>query len=56
MTAGSWARCRASARYFAEASQNPLKGSIVYGWGTLTESFKVFLHRAGLGTPRARTS
>ena len=42
--------------YFPEASQNPLKGSIVYGWGTLTESFKVFLHRAGLGTPRARTS
>lgn len=42
--------------YFDEASQNPLKGSIVYGWGTLTESFKVFLHRAGLGTMRARTS
>jgi glycosyltransferase involved in cell wall biosynthesis len=42
--------------YFPEASQNPLKGSIVYGWGTLTESFKVFLHRAGLGTMRARTS
>ena len=42
--------------YFDEASQNPLKGSIVYGWGTLTESFKVFLHRAGVGTPRARTS
>ena len=42
--------------YFEEASQNPFKGSVVYGWGTLTESFKVFLHRAGLGTPRARTS
>ena len=42
--------------YFPEASQNPLKGSIVYGWGTLTESFKVFLRRAGLGTPRTHTS
>jgi glycosyltransferase involved in cell wall biosynthesis len=42
--------------YFPEASQNPFKGSVVYGWGTLTESFKVFLHRAGLGTPRTRTS
>jgi glycosyltransferase involved in cell wall biosynthesis len=45
-----------SCDYFPEASQNPFKGSVVYGWGTLTESFKVFLHRAGLGTPRARTS
>ncbi len=42
--------------YFPEASQNPLKGSIVYGWGTLTESLKVFLRRAGLGTPRTHTS
>ena len=45
-----------SCDYFPEASQNPFKGSVVYGWGTLTESFRVFLHRAGLGTPRARTS
>jgi glycosyltransferase involved in cell wall biosynthesis len=45
-----------SCDYFPEASQNPFKGSVVYGWGTLTESFKVFLHRAGLGTPRAHTS
>ena len=42
--------------YFDEASQNPFKGSVVYGWGTLIESFKVFLHRAGLRAPRARTS
>lgn len=35
-------------RYFPEASQNPLRGSIVYGWGTLTESFRVFMTRMGL--------
>jgi len=39
-------------RYFPEASQNPFRGSVVYGWGTLTESFRVFKHRLGLGTPR----
>jgi glycosyltransferase involved in cell wall biosynthesis len=36
-------------RYFDEASQNRLFGSIVYGLGTLSESFKVSLHRMGLG-------
>lgn len=39
-------------RYFPEASQNPLKGSIVYGWGTLTESFRVFVGRVGLAGAR----
>jgi len=43
-------------RYFDEASSNPLKGSIVYGWGTLTESFRVFRYRLGLGGARMRTS
>jgi len=32
-------------RYFDEASQNPLRGSIVYGLGTLSESFRVFRSR-----------
>jgi glycosyltransferase involved in cell wall biosynthesis len=35
-------------RYFEEASQNPLKGSIAYGLGTLEESFRVFRRRLGL--------
>lgn len=39
-------------RYFPEMSSNPLKGSIVYGWGTLTESFRVMLVRFGLRAPR----
>ncbi len=39
-------------RYFPEASQNPFRGSVVYGWGTLTESFRVFKHRLGLGPAR----
>jgi glycosyltransferase involved in cell wall biosynthesis len=43
-------------RYFDEASQNRFKGSVVYGWGTLTESFRVLKHRMGLGTPRMRTT
>jgi glycosyltransferase involved in cell wall biosynthesis len=45
----------ATCRYFAEASMNPLKGSIIYGWGTLTESFGVFVSRLGLSTPRYRS-
>ncbi|MGE0444659.1 MAG: glycosyltransferase family 2 protein [Vicinamibacterales bacterium] len=32
-------------RYFDEASQNPFRGSVKYGWGTLTESFRVFKSR-----------
>jgi glycosyltransferase involved in cell wall biosynthesis len=43
-------------RYFPEASQNPLRGSIVYGWGTLTESFRVFVSRIGLAAARRGTS
>jgi glycosyltransferase involved in cell wall biosynthesis len=43
-------------RYFDEASQNPLRGSIVYGWGTLEESFRVLLHRMGLGAARKGVS
>jgi glycosyltransferase involved in cell wall biosynthesis len=43
-------------RYFSEASSNPLKGSIVYGLGTLAESWRVFLFRMGLGTARKGTS
>ena len=43
-------------RYFPEASQNPLRGSIVYGWGTLSESFRVFMSRIGLAGARKRTS
>lgn len=43
-------------RYFDEASSNPLKGSIVYGWFTLAESFRVFRYRLGLGRARMRTS
>jgi glycosyltransferase involved in cell wall biosynthesis len=43
-------------RYFDEASQNRFKGSVIYGWGTLTESFRVFKHRLGLGTPRVSTT
>lgn len=39
----------ATCRYFDEASQNPLGGSIVYALGTLSESFKVFVHRLGFG-------
>jgi hypothetical protein len=39
-------------RYFDEASSNPLKGSIVYGWGTLAESFRVLRYRLGLGRAR----
>jgi glycosyltransferase involved in cell wall biosynthesis len=45
----------ATCRYFAEASMNPLKGSIVYGWGTLTESFGVLASRLGLSAPRYRS-
>jgi glycosyltransferase involved in cell wall biosynthesis len=41
-------------RYFDEASSNPFIGSVVYGWGTLTESFGVFLYRLGLGGARLR--
>jgi glycosyltransferase involved in cell wall biosynthesis len=41
-------------RYFPEASQNPLRGSIVYGWGTLTESFRVLMNRLGLATAKRR--
>lgn len=40
-------------RYFDEASQNPLFGSIAYGLGTLSESFKVSLHRLRLGARRS---
>jgi glycosyltransferase involved in cell wall biosynthesis len=43
-------------RYFDEASQNPLFGSIVYGLGTLAESFKVCLHRMGLSARKPRPS
>ena len=43
-------------RYFDEASQNPLRGSIVYGLGTLSESFKVALHRLGLQRSRPRSA
>ena len=41
-------------RYFDEASSNPFAGSVKYGWGTLTESFNVFLFRLGLGGARLR--
>lgn len=41
-------------RYFPEASQNPFFGSLVYGLGTLAESFRVFRYRIGLGTARAQ--
>lgn len=40
-------------RYFPEASSNPLRGSIVYGLGTLSESLRVLTVRIGLGTPRS---
>jgi glycosyltransferase involved in cell wall biosynthesis len=40
-------------RYFPEASQNPFFGSLVYGLGTLVESFRVFRFRHGLGAARA---
>jgi glycosyltransferase involved in cell wall biosynthesis len=43
-------------RYFKEASQNPLGGSIVYGWGTLEESFRVLRYRMGIGEARKGTS
>jgi glycosyltransferase involved in cell wall biosynthesis len=39
-------------RYFDEASSNPLKGSLVYGWGTLSESFRVLRYRLGLARAR----
>jgi glycosyltransferase involved in cell wall biosynthesis len=39
-------------RYFAEASQNPFRGSVVYGWGTLTESFRVLKYRMGVASAR----
>lgn len=39
-------------RYFAEASQNPLRGSLKYGWGTLTESFRVLKYRLGIKSAR----
>ena len=39
-------------RYFAEASQNPLGGSLKYGWGTLTESFRVLKYRFGVKSAR----
>jgi hypothetical protein len=43
-------------RYFPEASSNPLGGSIVYGWGTLSESFRVFVSRMRPAAARKRTS
>jgi glycosyltransferase involved in cell wall biosynthesis len=43
-------------RYFAEASSNPLRGSIRYGLGTLSESCRVFMCRIGLRAARKRTS
>ena len=43
-------------RYFEEASSNSLIGSLVYGWGTLAESLKVFAHRIGSGPARGRAS
>jgi glycosyltransferase involved in cell wall biosynthesis len=46
----------ATCRYFDEASSNPLRGSIVYGLGTLAESWRVFLFRMGLGAARKGTS
>jgi len=46
----------ATCRYFEEASQNRLYGSIVYGLGTLAESFKVFTYRLGFAGRRPRTS
>jgi len=39
-------------RYFDEASQNRFKGSVVYGLGTLEESFRVLRYRLGLGGAR----
>jgi glycosyltransferase involved in cell wall biosynthesis len=39
-------------RYFPEASQNPFKGSFVYGLGTLAESARVFMRRLGVGPAR----
>jgi glycosyltransferase involved in cell wall biosynthesis len=39
-------------RYFAEASQNPFLGSVKYGWGTLTESFRVLKYRLGITSAR----
>ena len=43
-------------RYFPEASQNPLLGSLIYGLGTLAESWRVFMYRIGLGAARAQRS
>jgi glycosyltransferase involved in cell wall biosynthesis len=48
------AEVAAECRYFREASSNPLGGSIVYGLGTLSESFRVFMCRIGLGMARNR--
>ena len=39
-------------RYFAEASQNPFRGSVKYGWATLTESFRVLKYRLGITSAR----
>lgn len=44
----------ATCLYFEEASMNPFKGSVKYGWGTLTESFGVLAWRLGLAAPRYR--
>lgn len=51
---GGWAVAEVPAfcRYFDEASSNPLKGSIVYGLGTLAESVRVFMRRIGVGAAR----
>jgi glycosyltransferase involved in cell wall biosynthesis len=51
-----WAVAEAPAfcRYFDEASQNPFKGSVKYGLGTLAESLRVFMRRLGLGHARSR--
>jgi glycosyltransferase involved in cell wall biosynthesis len=48
----SIAEIPAFCRYFEEASSNSLGGSIVYGLGTLSESFRVFMRRMGLGLAR----
>ncbi len=46
----------AYSRYFKEASSNPLLGSVIYGIGTLSESFRVLLYRVGLVAARFRVS
>ena len=43
-------------RYFPDMSSNPLRGSIRYGLGTLSESCRVFMSRVGLNVPRKRPS